>query len=69
MEDRNPKKRKINDSEETKNASTESDEPFSFYSLLNIPKTATIEEIVKKKIFFFIILMFSAYFRKKLINR
>lgn len=47
MEDRNPKKRKINDSEETKNANSEgSDEPFSFYSLLNIPKTATIEEIV-----------------------
>jgi len=47
-EEKNPKKRKINDSEENKFQSTESDEPFSFYSLLNIPKTSTIEEIVLK---------------------
>ena len=53
MEDsfkKNPKKRKISEQppndEELKDESTENHEPFSFYSLLNIEKNATIEEIV-----------------------
>lgn len=56
MEDsfkKNPKKRKIHEpqpEEEIKDESKENHEPFSFYSLLNIEKTATIEEIV---LFFF----------------
>ena len=49
---KNPKKRKISshqENEEVKEENKENDEPFSFYSLLNIEKTASLEEIVFEK--------------------
>ena len=53
-ESKNPKKRKIQESnnndshEESKQEPLQTDEPFSFYSLMNISRTATLEEIVNK---------------------
>ena len=55
-EAKNPKKRKLPQPEEIKQESQQSDEPFSFYSLMNIPKTASTEEIVDFSIFFSFIL-------------
>lgn len=51
IENKNPKKRKVEGQEaeeEKKNEISQEleDEPFSFYSLLNIEKTASLEEIV-----------------------
>lgn len=55
---KNPKKRKLIenplDKEETKENNMENEVPFSFYSLLNIEKTASIEEIVNFHIFFYL---------------
>lgn len=45
--EKNPKKRKMNPPDSPQLGSEkEKEEPFSFYSLLDIPKTSTTDEIV-----------------------